>query len=127
MARPLSSVVWLPHERLNELALGATTHRLNDMMTTPFAQHVFMYEPPRGYTIPEFVMYDGSYDPFDHLMHYWQMIMLDIGNEELLCKVFLASLQGTALAWFHRLPPNCIHSFREMSEVFVAHYLCSTK
>ena len=68
MVRPLSLAVWLPHERLNELPLEATTHRLNDMMTTPFAQHILMCEPPRGYTIPKFVMYDGTYDPFDHLM-----------------------------------------------------------
>ena len=41
-----------------------------------------------------------------------------------LCKVFPTSFQGTTLAWFHKFSPNSIHSFREMSEVFVAHYLC---
>ena len=55
------------------------------------------------------------------------MVMLDIDNDELLCKVFPTSFQGTAPAWFHQLPPNSIHSFREMLEVFVAHYLCSTR
>ena len=68
------------------------TRHLNDMMTTPFAQHILMYEPLRGYTIPKFIMYDGTYDPFDHLMDYRQMMMLNIENNELLCKVFLASL-----------------------------------
>ena len=82
-----------------------------------------MYEPSRGYIIPKFIMYDGTYDPFNHLMHYRQMMTLDINNDE----VFLTSLQGTALAWFHRLPLNFIHSFREMSKVFVAHYLCSRR
>ena len=97
------------------------------MMTTPFTQHILMYEPPRGYTIPKFVMYDGTYDPFDHLMHYWQMMTLDIDNDEFLCKVFSTSLQGTTLAWFNQLLPNSIHSFKEMLEVFVAHYLFSVK
>ena len=86
-----------------------------------------MYEPPRGYTIPKFVMYDGTYDPFDHLMHYWQMMTFDIDNDEFLCKVFSTSLQGTTLAWFNQLPRNSIHSFKEMSEVFVAHYLFLAK
>ena len=84
--RLLSSVVWLPHERPNELSLGATIRRLNDMMTMPFAQHILMYEPPKGYTIPKFVLYDGAYDPFDYLMHYQQMMMFRIGNDELLCR-----------------------------------------
>ena len=62
------------------------------MMITPFAQHVLMYEPLRGYTIPKLFMYDGTYDLFDHLMRYRQMMMLDIDNDEFLCKVFSASL-----------------------------------
>ena len=51
-----------------------------------------MYESLSGYTIPKFVKYDGTYDLFDHLMHYQQMMMLDINNDELLCKVFPTSL-----------------------------------
>lgn len=43
--------------------------------------------------------------PFDpHLMHYQQLMMLDIDNNVLLCKVFLASLHGLTLLWFHQLP-----------------------
>ncbi|RVW66361.1 hypothetical protein CK203_065176 [Vitis vinifera] len=94
MARPLSLAVWFPQEHSNELPLGVTTRHLNDMMKTPFTQHILMYEPLRGYIIPKFIMYDGTYDPFDHLMHYRQMMMLDINNDE----VFPTSLQGTALA-----------------------------
>ncbi|RVW50388.1 hypothetical protein CK203_111367 [Vitis vinifera] len=53
MARPLSLAVWLPQECPNELPLRATTCHLNDMMTMSFDQHIMMYEPPRGYTIPK--------------------------------------------------------------------------
>ena len=52
---------------------------------------------------------------------------LDIGNDALLCKVFPASLQGQALSWFHRLPPNSIDNFRDLSEAFVGQYLCSAR
>ncbi|RVX22018.1 hypothetical protein CK203_001273 [Vitis vinifera] len=55
-------------------------------------------------------------DPFDHIMHYRQLMTLDIGNDALLCKVFPASLQGQALSWFHRLPPNSVDNFRDLSE-----------
>ncbi|RVW71045.1 hypothetical protein CK203_057823 [Vitis vinifera] len=52
---------------------------------------------------------------------------LDIGNDALLCKVFPASLQGQALSWFHRLPPNSVGNFRDLSEAFVGQYLCSAR
>ncbi|RVX04913.1 hypothetical protein CK203_019150 [Vitis vinifera] len=38
-----------------------------------------------------------------------------------------ASLQGQALSWFHRLPPNSVDNFRDLSEAFVGQYLCSAR
>ncbi|XP_034708879.1 uncharacterized protein LOC117931916 [Vitis riparia] len=88
---------------------------------------IIKYEPPRGFIVPKFSTYDGSNDPFDHIMHYRQLMTLDIGNDMLLCKVFPANLQGQALSWFHRLPTNSIDNFRDLSEVFVGQYLCSAR
>ena len=76
--------------------------------------------------VPKFTTYDKISDPFDHFMHYRQLMTLDIGNDELLCKVFLANLHGQALSWFHRFPKNSVNSFRDLSEALVGHYLCST-
>ena len=73
----------------------------------------------------KFSTYDGSSDPFDHIMYYRQLMTLDIGNDALLCKVFPASLQGQVLSWFHLLPPNSVDNFRDLSEAFVGQYLCS--
>ena len=97
------------------------------MLSTPFGSHIIHYDPPRGFLVPNFFAYDGSSDPFDHIMHYRQLMTLDIGNDALLCKVFPASLQGQALSWFHRLPPNSVDNFRDLSEAFVGQYLCSTR
>ncbi|RVW59017.1 Retrovirus-related Pol polyprotein from transposon 17.6 [Vitis vinifera] len=52
---------------------------------------------------------------------------LDIGNDGLLCKVFPASLQGQALSWFHRLPPDSVDNFRDLAEAFVGQYLWSAR
>ena len=46
----------------------------------------------------KFIMYDGTVDPFDHLMHYRQVMTLDTGNGPLMCNVFPASLHGRALS-----------------------------
>ncbi|RVW62167.1 hypothetical protein CK203_062585 [Vitis vinifera] len=111
----------------NEPPIGSISKRLDDMFSTHFCSHIIHYEPPRGFLVPKFSTYDGSNDPFDHIMHYRQLMTLDIGNDTLLCKVFPASLQGQALSWFHRLPPNSVGNFRDLLEAFVGQYLCSAR
>ena len=68
------------------------------MLSSPLGQHILDYEPPRGFFIPTFAMFDGSVDPYDHMLHYNQAMILNARNKRLLCKVFLASLRGLALA-----------------------------
>ena len=67
-----------------------------------------------------FAMFDSSNDPYDHMLHYNQEMTLNVGNDHLLCKVFRASLQGSALAWFHRLLRNSVNSFSELWTVFIS-------
>ena len=106
---------------------GSISRRLDDMLSTPFSSCIINYEPPKGFLVSKFSTYDGSNDPFDHIMHYRQLMTLDIGNNALLCKVFPASLQGQTLSWFHRLPMNYVDNFRDLSEAFVGQYLCSAR
>ena len=35
-------------------------------------------------------MYDGSSDPYDHMLHFNQAMILNAGDDRLLCKVFSA-------------------------------------
>ena len=74
------------------------------MLSSPLWQHILDYEPPRGFVIPTFTKFNGLADPYDHILHYNQAMMLNAGNDRLLCKVFLGSLRGLALAWF---PSSC--------------------
>ena len=39
------------------------------------------------------------------------------------CRAFAIMLKGSALAWFNRLPPALISSFRELSIAFVSHFI----
>ena len=39
------------------------------------------------------------------------------------CRAFAITLKGPALAWFNRLPPSSITSFRESSMAFVSHFI----
>ena len=69
-----------------------------DMLFTPLSQHILDYEPPHGFVIPPFSMYDGSSDPYDHMLYFNQAMILNAGDDRLLCKVFPASLKGSTLA-----------------------------
>ena len=97
------------------------------MLSSLLGQHIFDYEPPRGFVILPFAMYDDSSDPYDHMLHFNQAMILNVGDDRLLCKVFSTSLKGPALAWFHKLPRGLINSFGELWVVFVSQYLCSVR
>ena len=97
------------------------------MLSSPLGQHILDYEPPRGFVIPPFAMYDGSYDPYDHMLHFNQAMILNAGDDRLMCKMFLASLKGPALAWFHKISRGLINSFGELWAMFVSQYLCSVR
>ena len=97
------------------------------MLSTPLGLHILDYDPPRGFSIPPFAMYDGSSDPYDHMLHCNQAMILSAGDDRLLCKVFPASLKGPALAWFHKLLSGSINTFNQLWTVFVSQYLCSVR
>ena len=90
------------------------------MLSSPLGQHILNYESPRGFVMLNFTMFDGSIEPYDHMLHYNQAMTLNASNDCLLCKVFLASLQGPALAWFHKLPRNSINLFNELWVAFIS-------
>ena len=95
-----------------------------DMLSTPLGHHILDYDPPYGFSIPPFAMYDDSSDPYDHMLHYNQAMILNARDDRLLCKVFPASLKGLALAWFHKLPKGSINTFGKLWAAFVSQYMC---
>ena len=99
----------------------------NDMLFSPLRQHILDYEPPCGFVIPTFTMFDGSTDPYDHMLHYNQAMTLNADNDLLLCKVFPTSLRCPALAWFHNLPRCSIKIFNEHWGAFISQHLCSVR
>ena len=97
------------------------------MLSSPLGQHILNYDPPCDFSIPPFAMYDGSSDPYDHMLHFNQAMILKAEDDRLLCKVFPASLKGPALAWFHKLLRGSINSLGELWAAFFSQYLCSVR
>ena len=93
---------------------STTVRGPKDMLSSSLGQHILSYEPPRGFVIPSFSMYDGSSYLYDQMLHFNQAMILNMRDDRLLCKVFPASLKGPALAWFLKLPQRSINSFSEL-------------
>ena len=72
--------------------------RPDDILSLTLGQHSLDYEPIHGFVIPPFAKFDGSVDPYDHMLYYNQTMILNVDKDQLLCKVFLANLQGPLLA-----------------------------
>ena len=87
---------------------------LDDMVSSPLGQHILNYEPPQGFVMPTFALFDGSNNPYDNMLYYNQVMTLNVGNDHLLCKVFPTSFQGPALVWFHKLLRNSINLLNEL-------------
>ena len=58
------------------------------MLSSPLGQHILNYKPPHRFVMPTFTVFDGSNDPYNHMLHYNQVMTLNAGNDRLLCKVF---------------------------------------
>ena len=80
------------------MPLVALIRRPDDTLSSPLGQHILNYEPPRGLVIPAFATFDSSTHPYNHMLHYNLAMILNAGNDRLLCKVFSASLRGPAWA-----------------------------
>ncbi|KAI8530875.1 hypothetical protein RHMOL_Rhmol11G0093700 [Rhododendron molle] len=66
--------------------------------------------------------FSGSTDPSDHLETYKSLIHLQAVPDEVMCRAFPVTLKGSARAWFNKLPPGSIHSFKELSTSFVSYF-----
>ena len=61
--------------------LHTTTWGPYDMLSSPLGRHILDYEPLRGFGILPFAMYDGSSDPYDHMLHFNQVMILNAEND----------------------------------------------
>ena len=52
-----------------------------DILSSPLGQHILSYKSLRGFVIPPFSMYDGSSDPYDHMLHFNQHAALQSGDD----------------------------------------------
>ena len=90
---------------------------------SPFTAEVLHFPLPSKFRMPQVEAFGGFRDPIDHLNTYKNQMELH-GHQDLVrCRAFAITLKGPALAWFNRLPPSSISSFRKLSIAFVSHFI----
>ena len=73
--------------------------------------------------MPQVEAFDGVKDPFDHLNTYKNQMELHGYLDPVRCRAFATTIKGPTLAWFNRISPSSIFSFKELSIAFVSHFI----
>ena len=90
---------------------------------SPFTAGVLHFPLLAKFRMPQIETFDRTKDPIDHLNTYKNQMELHGYQDPVRCRAFAIMLKGPALAWFNRLPPLSISSFRELSIAFVSHFI----
>ena len=88
-----------------------------------FTAEVLHFPIPAKVRMPQIEAFDGTKDPVDHLNTYKNQMELHGYQDPVRCRALATTLKGSALAWFNRLPPSSVSSFRELSIAFVSHFI----
>ena len=90
---------------------------------SPFTAEVLHFPLLAKSRMPQKEAFDGVKDPVDHLNTYKNQMELQGYQDLVRCRAFAITLKGPVLAWFNRLPPLSISSFKELSIAFVSHFI----
>ena len=90
---------------------------------SPFTPEVLRYPLPAKFRMLQVEAFDEVKDPVDHLNTYKNQMELHEYQDPVRCRAFATTLKGPAMAWFNRIPPSTISSFRELSIAFISHFI----
>ena len=90
---------------------------------SPFTAEVLHFPLPAKFRMLQVEAFNDAKDPVDHLNTYKNQMELHGYQDPVRCRAFAITLKGQALAWFNRLLPSSISSFRELSIAFVSHFI----
>ena len=109
--------------RVKEVVKGRAPDTLVQQTESPFTAEVLHFPLPTKFRMPQVETFDGVKDPVDHLNTYKNQMELHGYQDPMRCRAFATTLKGPTLAWFNRIPPSSISSFRELSVAFVSHFI----
>lgn len=101
------------YEQLMDIRTGSRS--LHNANTTPLTRRVKEAPPPWRFQLPSLRSYNGTTDPFDHIHSFTTKMDILAIDDEIICRAFATTLDGSARKWYNRLLANSIDSFKEFS------------
>ena len=111
---------------MKEVVKGRASDSMDTLVQqteSSFTAEVLHFPLPVKFRMPKIEAFDGTKDPIDHLNTCKNQMELHGYQDPVRCRAFTIMLKGPALAWFNRLPPSSVSSFRELSIAFVSHFI----
>ena len=112
--------------RVKEVVRGRAPDTMDSLVQqteSPFTAEVLHFPLSAKFRMPQVEAFNGVKDPVDHLNTYKNQMELHGYQDPIRCRDFPITLKGPALAWFNRLPPSSISSFRELFIAFLSHFI----
>ncbi|VFQ69611.1 unnamed protein product [Cuscuta campestris] len=94
---------------------------------TPFSRRIMSCPLPDNFKTPQIKAYNGTTDPQDHLARFGANVVMYAYPEEIKCRYFLATLEGQACEWFHKLPKGSIDKWSDLAHKFLEHFASSRR
>ncbi|VFQ59782.1 unnamed protein product [Cuscuta campestris] len=94
---------------------------------TPFTPRVMSVPLPANFRPWQIKAYNGTTDPQDHLSKFYASMEAAAAPDEVKCRCFLATLEGSACDWFNRLPKGTIDDWDTLAERFLTHFAANRR
>ena len=111
---------------MKEVVKGRAPNSMDTLVQqteSPFTAEMLHFPLPAKFRMPQIEAFHGTKDLVDHLNTYKNQMELHGYQDLVRCRAFAITLKGPALAWFNRLLPSSISSFKELSIAFVSHFI----
>ncbi|VFQ92054.1 unnamed protein product [Cuscuta campestris] len=94
---------------------------------TPFTPRVMSIPLPANFRSWQIKAYNGTTNPQDHLSKFYASMEAAAASDEVKCRCFLATLEGSACDWFNRLPKGTIDDWDTLAEKFLTHFAANRR
>ena len=100
-------------------SLDELVHCTDSPLTGPVTSSPF----PAKFHMPQVEAYNGLRDPLDHLESFKTLMHLQGVLNKIMCRAFPTTFKGSARVWFNKITPNTVSTFKELSGLFVTHFI----
>ncbi|CAJ2646924.1 unnamed protein product [Trifolium pratense] len=94
----------------------------------PLSKDILRKHIPKGFERPPTLpAYDGLTDPDDHIANVNANLDFRNISGAIRCRLFSTTLRKGAMTWYQSMPPQSIHSWRDLTDQFCRHFTASRK